>query len=75
MSTVTSEENDSVGQVTRTSELGVKCVCGFEACGTEEELILIVQEHGIEAHNATFTREHVVDMVHPASSETTRWGR
>jgi predicted small metal-binding protein len=64
-----------VVQGTRTSELTVTCDCGFEACGTGEELILIVQEHGIEAHNVNMAFEHVLAMVRPAPLEATGWLR
>jgi len=47
-------------------ELLVKCECGFEARGTEEELIPIVQRHGEEAHNMKVTREQVLAMSRPA---------
>jgi predicted small metal-binding protein len=51
---------DSVGQNTTTPELLVRCGCGFEAQGIEEELILIVEEHAIEAHNVEVTEEQVL---------------
>ena len=64
--TVTNEEIDRVGQDSSTAELFVKCDCGFEVRGTIEELIPIVQEHGIEAHNATVTDEQLLGSVRPA---------
>lgn len=54
---------------TGTSELAVKCVCGFEAWASDEELIVIVQEHGIEAHNVSVTYERALEMVRPASPD------
>jgi predicted small metal-binding protein len=47
-------------------ELVVNCECGFEARGTEEDLIPIVQQHGEQAHNMKVTREQVLAMSHPA---------
>ena len=47
-------------------ELVVRCDCGFEARGTEEELIPAVQKHGRDAHNMQVTREQVLAMAHPA---------
>jgi predicted small metal-binding protein len=47
-------------------ELVVKCECGFEARGTEEELIPVVQRHGEEAHNMKVTRDQVLAMSRPA---------
>lgn len=47
-------------------ELLVRCDCGFEAQGIEGELILIVEEHAIEAHNVDVTYERVLAMMRPA---------
>ncbi|HLQ61387.1 MAG TPA: DUF1059 domain-containing protein [Candidatus Acidoferrales bacterium] len=46
--------------------LVVRCECGFETRGTEEELIPVVQRHGVEAHNMKVTREDVLAMARPA---------
>lgn len=46
--------------------LVVRCECGFEARGTEEELVPVVQRHGREAHNMEATREQVLAMARPA---------
>jgi predicted small metal-binding protein len=59
---------DSVGQNTTTPELLVRCGCGFEAQGIEEALILIVEEHAIEAHNVQVTDEQVLASLSPAPS-------
>jgi hypothetical protein len=58
-------------QHTRSSELAVKCLCGFEAWTTEDELIVIVQEHGIEAHNVNLTFERVVERMRSESLDAT----
>jgi predicted small metal-binding protein len=55
-----------VGRDTQTPELLVRCACGFEAQGTEEELILILEEHALEAHNVKVTEEQVLASVRPA---------
>ena len=47
-------------------ELLVRCDCGFEARGSEERLIPVVQKHGIDAHNMTVSREQVLAMAKPA---------
>ena len=47
-------------------ELLVKCDCGFEVRGPEEELVPAVQKHGREAHNMVVTREQVLAMAEPA---------
>ncbi len=46
-------------------ELLVKCDCGFEARGTQAELIPVVQEHGRDAHNMSVTPEQVLAMARP----------
>ena len=53
------EDNEAV-------ELLVRCDCGFEARGSEEDLVPSVQKHGREAHNMQVTREQVLAMAHPA---------
>ena len=55
-----------MGQITVTPELLVRCGCGFEAQGILEELILIVEEHAIEAHNVQVTEEQVLASMRPA---------
>jgi predicted small metal-binding protein len=40
--------------------------CGFEARGSEDELIPVVQQHGREAHNMDVTRDQVLAMTRPA---------
>jgi hypothetical protein len=54
-----------VGQNTVTPELLVRCGCGFEAQGIEGALILIVEEHAIEAHNVQVTDERVLAIMRP----------
>ena len=51
----------------KTGVLVVRCDCGFEARGEEEELVPVVQQHGREAHNMmNVTREQVLAMAQPA---------
>ena len=47
-------------------ELVVRCECGFEVRGTEDELVPVVQQHGRDAHNMQVTREQVLAMAQPA---------
>jgi predicted small metal-binding protein len=47
-------------------ELVVRCDCGFEARGTEEKLVPVIQRHGREAHNMKVTREEALAMARPA---------
>jgi predicted small metal-binding protein len=46
-------------------ELVVKCDCGFEARGTEETLVPVIQRHGRDAHNMKVTREQALAMARP----------
>jgi len=48
------------------SDLIVRCDCGFEARGTEEQLIPVVQKHGRDAHNMDVTPDQVLAMARPA---------
>ena len=47
-------------------DLVVKCECGFEVRGQQDELIPQVQKHGREAHNMDATPEQVLAMARPA---------
>jgi predicted small metal-binding protein len=47
------------------TELLVRCDCGYQTRGAEEELIPAVQQHGREAHNMQVTREQVLAMARP----------
>jgi predicted small metal-binding protein len=51
---------------TSTTELVVRCDCGFEARGTEDKLVPLIQRHGREAHNMNVTREEALAMARPA---------
>lgn len=55
-----------MGEESAAMELVVKCDCGFEVRGTEDELVPAVQKHGTEAHNMQVTREQVLAMAQPA---------
>ena len=55
-----------MGQEVKTTQLVVRCDCGFEARGTEQELVPVVQQHGADAHNMRVTREQVLAMARPA---------
>lgn len=48
------------------ADLIVTCECGFEARGSEDEVVAITQEHGRTAHNMDVTREQVLAMANPA---------
>ena len=48
------------------ADLVVRCDCGFEAHGTEDQLIPMVQKHGRDAHNMEVSRDQVLAMARPA---------
>ncbi len=41
----------------------VRCVCGWETTGPEEEVVVATIEHGRRLHNMTATREEVLAMA------------
>jgi predicted small metal-binding protein len=41
----------------------LRCACGWEVSGTEDEIIAAATEHGAAVHNMTPTREEVLAMV------------
>lgn len=43
----------------------LRCACGWEATGTEAELVVAAQDHGQRVHNMTPSRDEVMDMVLP----------
>lgn len=49
----------------------LRCACGWEATGTEEDLIAAAEEHGRRVHNLQPTRDEVLAMVvrEPSSAE------
>ena len=47
-------------------ELISRCECGFEARGTLDDLLAVVQKHGRDVHNMPATREQVQAMARPA---------
>jgi predicted small metal-binding protein len=48
-----------------TQNLTVRCVCGWEAVGPEDELVAATQDHGRRVHNMEASREDVLAMVVP----------
>jgi predicted small metal-binding protein len=43
----------------------VTCDCGFEAIGTEDDLVEIMQAHERDTHGVEVTREEVVALAFP----------
>ena len=47
--------------------LRLRCACGWETTGTEDELIVAATEHGRRIHNMTPTRDEVLAMLVPSA--------
>ena len=45
--------------------LRVRCACGWEAAGDDDDVVERTQEHGRRVHNMEATREQVVAMAIP----------
>jgi predicted small metal-binding protein len=43
--------------------LRVRCACGWEVVGREDEVVDATQEHGRRLHNMAATREQVLAMA------------
>jgi predicted small metal-binding protein len=41
-------------------ELVVRCECGFETRGTEDQIVPALQKHAGESHNMKVTRDQVL---------------
>ncbi len=54
------------------TRLRVRCACGWEVVGTEDEVVPATQEHGRRTHNMSATREEVLAMAEraPAVGDT-----
>lgn len=46
-----------------TENLRLRCACGWETRGTEDELVAATQEHGRRMHNMAASRADVLAMV------------
>jgi hypothetical protein len=43
----------------------VTCMCGYQARGTEDEVVLLIQEHGVADHGRASPREKILELVVP----------
>ena len=41
----------------------IRCACGWETTGAEDEVIVATTEHGRQLHNMSPTREEVLAMA------------
>lgn len=49
----------------------VRCACGWEAVGSEDQVVPATIEHGQRLHNMTATREDVIAMAVAAPESST----
>ena len=47
----------------------VRCVCGWETTGTEDDVLAATAEHGERVHNMRATREEILAMAVPIDEE------
>ena len=47
--------------------LVVRCECGYEARGDEDEVVRLISTHASEMHNMSATREDVLRRAEPAA--------
>jgi predicted small metal-binding protein len=45
--------------------LTVRCACGWETRGSEDEVVAATREHGERRHNMAATREEILAMARP----------
>lgn len=43
----------------------VRCECGWETRGTEDQIVPVLQKHAAESHNMKVTREQVLARAQP----------
>ena len=43
--------------------LTVRCACGWQTVGTENDVVIATMEHGLALHNMAASREEVLAMA------------
>lgn len=46
----------------------IRCACGWETSGTEDEVVAATGEHGERVHNMSATRAEILAMAMPVDS-------
>ena len=54
-----------VNQSVPKQEFVVRCECGWETRGTDDQIIPVLQEHAAQSHNMKVTREQVLARAQP----------
>ena len=50
----------------------VRCACGWETTGTEDEVVATASDHGERVHNMRASRAEILAMAIPADHEAGR---
>lgn len=51
------------------NEITVRCTCGWEVSGGEDEVVAQTQDHGRQLHNMEVNREQVLAMALEADAD------
>jgi predicted small metal-binding protein len=54
------------------TELRVRCACGWETTGPEDQVVARAREHGRRVHNMDASRDEVLAMAVPADDQPKR---
>jgi hypothetical protein len=58
-------ENDRMTE----ESIRIRCVCGWEASGSEDEVVAATEAHGERVHNMHASRAEILAMAVPATDE------
>jgi hypothetical protein len=47
----------------------VRCTCGWETTGTQDEVVTATAEHGERIHNMRATRDEIIAMAVPLGED------
>jgi predicted small metal-binding protein len=58
------------GSTERAGKLAIRCNCGWEVHGSEDEIVPPTQEHVRDVHWQEVSREDVLEMAEPYEGES-----
>lgn len=53
-----------------TEPMRIRCACGWETTGSEDEVVAATNEHGERVHNMRATRDQILAMAVPHDAVT-----
>jgi hypothetical protein len=56
---------DSANESAMGALMVLRCACGWETTGTEDDVVAAAEEHGARVHNMRPTRDEILAMVIP----------